>query len=468
MSTELVGSKEGGDGVELVRAEEGVGGRPSAESGSGARGDAVEEEGAVKEGAVEEEASGGGGAAKLSGVLKQLAFPAVCLAAEAIMLALYFVGTTYGDVASATAAVVVNGSVVTAGHASELDHFYPMFQDVHGTCALYRQCCAGRCCACSTTATHCPRFPPPPPARAVMVFVGFGFLMTFLKKYGYSSVGLNFVVSALVIQWSILSNGFWHQAFGTAAWHKIELSIETLITADFAAAAVLITFGALLGKVTPAQLMVVALVEIVFYGINENIGAGTFGAVDMGGSIFVHTFGAYFGLACSFALGLAWTRKRGAGDPIGALSKPTLCLPTSRRVAIDAAAEEAEENNASSTTSDMFAMVGTLFLWMFWPSFNGALAAEHQQHRVVINTLLSLCACCVSAFLFSALLRGVAHQLTSNGEASHYKFDMVDVQNATLAGGVAVGSAADLVIDPAGAILIGIIAGFVSVLGCVL
>lgn len=359
-------------------------------------------------------------------VLPQLAFPIICLVFEIAMAVVYGFATKYDDEGGAIP-IRANES------STNLHEYYPMFQDVH-----------------------------------VMIFIGFGFLMTFLKKYGYSSVGLNFVVSALVIQWSILSNGFWHQAFGTAAWHKIELSIETLITADFAAAAVLITFGALLGKVTPAQLMVIALVEIVFYGINENIGAGTFGAVDMGGSIFVHTFGAYFGLACSLALGLAWTRKRGAGDPIGALSKPTLCLPTSRRVAIDAAAEEAEENNASSTTSDMFAMVGTLFLWMFWPSFNGALAAEHQQHRVVINTLLSLCACCVSAFLFSALLRGVAHQLTSNGEASHYKFDMVDVQNATLAGGVAVGSAADLVIDPAGAILIGIIAGFVSVLGCVL
>ena len=124
-----------------------------------------------------------------------------------------------------------------------------------------------------------------------MIFIGFGFLMTFLKKYGYSSVGLNFVVSALVIQWSILSNAFWHCLFENK-WHKVELAIETLITGDFACGAVLITFGALLGKVTPAQLMIIALIEIMFYGINETIGAVKFGAVDMGGSIFVHTFGA--------------------------------------------------------------------------------------------------------------------------------------------------------------------------------
>ena len=44
---------------------------------------------------------------------------------------------------------------------------------------------------------------------------------------------------------------------------------------------------------------------------------------------------------------------------------------------------------------------------------------------------------------------------------------MVSIQNATLAGGVAVGSSADLVIQPFGAILIGMAAGFISVFGYV-
>ena len=49
----------------------------------------------------------------------------------------------------------------------------------------------------------------------------------------------------------------------------------------------------------------------------------------------------------------------------------------------------------------------------------------------------------------------------------HRKFSMVDVQNATLAGGVAVGSAADLMLEPFGAMLIGSFGGLVSVFGYV-
>jgi len=41
-----------------------------------------------------------------------------------------------------------------------------------------------------------------------MIFIGFGFLMTFLKRYGFSSVGLNMLVAALVLQWGTLTGGW--------------------------------------------------------------------------------------------------------------------------------------------------------------------------------------------------------------------------------------------------------------------
>lgn len=45
------------------------------------------------------------------------------------------------------------------------------------------------------------------------------------------------------------------------------------------------------------------------------------------------------------------------------------------------------------------------------------------------------------------------------------KFDMVDIQNATLAGGVAIGGAADFRLSPLGALIVGLIAAILSATG---
>jgi ammonium transporter Rh len=100
----------------------------------------------------------------------------------------------------------------------------------------------------------------------------------------------------------------------------------------------------------------------------------------------------------------------------------------------------------------MFAMIGTLFLWLYWPSFNAATAKDEGQLRAVINTYIAITASCITTFIASTIV----------GKG---KLNMVHIQNATLAGGVAVGAVADLNIQPFAAAIIGSLAGIVSTLG---
>ncbi|XP_044144760.1 ammonium transporter Rh type A [Bufo gargarizans] len=265
---------------------------------------------------------------------------------------------------------------------SEFVDLYPFFQDVH-----------------------------------VMIFVGFGFLMTFLKRYGFSSVGINLLIAAFGLQWGTLMQGLWHLHGG-----KIEIGIKSMINADFSTATVLISFGAVLGKTSPLQMLIMAIFEITIFACNEHLVA-FLGATDVGASMVIHAFGAYFGLAASAVL-------------------------------YRSGLKNGHEHKGSVYHSDLFAMIGTLFLWMFWPSFNSAIA-DHgaNQEMAIINTYFSLAACVLTAYAFSSLLEHKG------------KFDMVHIQNATLAGGVAVGTCADMNIGPFGAMTIGFLAGIISTLG---
>jgi ammonium transporter Rh len=143
---------------------------------------------------------------------------------------------------------------------------------------------------------------------------------------------------------------------------------------------------------------------------------------DVGGSMIIHTFGAYFGIFVS------------------AVVSPT-------------AAKHGHPNKVSGYYSDVFSMIGTVFLWVYWPSFNSAPASELNQYQTVANTVCSLIGSCVATFFVSRVFR-------HNG-----KFEMEDIQNATLAGGVAIGATADMLVTPGGAMTIGLISGIISALG---
>ncbi|CEG38709.1 ammonium transporter 1 [Plasmopara halstedii] len=201
------------------------------------------------------------------------------------------------------------------------------------------------------------------------------------------------------------------------------LDIPLLINGDFAAETILISLGAVLGRTTPTQLVWMTFLEVIVYGGNEYLLLKELKITDVGGSVVIHTFGAFFGLAVSFMFG------------------------------VPSAIEQ--EHNTSRYNSDMFAMIGTLLLWVYWPSFNAAFSGsdDFQRERAVISTVLCLSGSCTAAFAASKML-------------SHTKkIDMVHVQNATLAGGIAMGTCSNLAVCPETAIIIGLVVGVASVAG---
>ncbi|CAL8243221.1 unnamed protein product [Lota lota] len=318
----------------------------------------------------------------------RVTLPAVCFVWQIAMIVLFGVFIRYDEESDAHWQEFRREHNISSDIENDFYFRYPSFQDVH-----------------------------------VMIFVGFGFLMTFLKRYSFGAVGFNFLVAAFGIQWALLMQGWFHSLDPETG--KILIGIENLINADFCVAGCLIAYGALLGKVSPVQLLVLTLFGVTLFAVEEYIILNLLHARDAGGSMVIHTFGGYYGLAISWVL-----------------YRPNLNL--SRRL------------NGSVYHSDVFAMIGTLFLWMFWPSFNSAITDHGDgQHRAAINTYLALA---------SSVLTTVAISSVTQKKG---KLDMVHIQNATLAGGVAMGTAAEFMITPYGALIVGFCCGIISTFGYV-
>lgn len=248
----------------------------------------------------------------------------------------------------------------------------------------------------------------------IMMFVGFGYLMTFLKDYGFGSVALTMMITAIGLQEAILTE----QTFSSTD-NDHTIGVNDLINALFAIAALLITFGGVIGKLTPFQLLIMTVVEFIFYSMNHQvILTQVLGIQDCGGTIIIHMFGCYFGLAVASAF-------------------------------------PSPPNQAdASYLTDLFAGVGTVFLWIYWPSFvgGGLEAGSDAQQTACFNTILALSASTITTVATSIIL------------SEDKKIRPVDIQNATLAGGVSVGVLANLV-SPYTAIFIGMLAGALSTHG---
>ncbi|XP_046882070.1 ammonium transporter Rh type B-like [Hypomesus transpacificus] len=296
--------------------------------------------------------------------------PVLVLVLEVVLLALYASFVTYDDNANAK---MQNNETNPMDNSLYKD--YPFFADVQ-----------------------------------VMIFIGFGCLLAFLRFYGFSGMVFNFLTATFSIQWAILVQGYFQFYYDG----KIHLGVINLLNAEFACAVVLISFGAVLGKTSPVQLLVMALLEVPIFAVTEWFVLKHLKITDAGGTILIHLFACYFGLGVTFVL-----------------YRPNL--------------NQGHVKEITSYQSDILSLIGTLFLWVFWPSFNSALTVKgDDQHRAVLHTFIGLSSSTLTAFALSALFN------------KRGKLTMADIQNVTLAGGVTVGASVDMMITPSAAYALGI------------
>ena len=250
-----------------------------------------------------------------------------------------------------------------------------------------------------------------------MLLVGFGFLMVFVRKYGRSALTATFLLVSISVPLYYFISDF--NIFGDKG-----SEIDKLILAEFGAASLLITAGAVLGRLKMQQYLILGLLFVPFYMLNEWIMLdGGFGLidhgqfVDTGGSIVIHAFGAIFGLGVAISM----TTKN-----------------------------EYDASIDADAVSDRFSMLGSMILWVFWPSFCAALVLPEEVVMTGINVILALSGATLATGFASIKLRG--------------KIDAADIANASLAGGVAIGSVCNTA-SPVEAMVIGIAAGAISTFG---
>jgi len=248
---------------------------------------------------------------------------------------------------------------------------------------------------------------------SMMVFLGFTLQRAHLRKYAYSAIGGSLLVGAIGFQFGILWNGFFDWS-AISLDSKIYLDMASLITGLYCATTVIVGYGAVVGRCNTAQTVTFAFFAAGFYSLNYYITIGKIQGYDLGGAITIHLFGSLFGVGASWIIGL---------------------FDSTSYTALG-------QDQRSSYQNDVFSFLGTLVLFILFPSFNGAFAANGAQFRVVINTAL---ACTSSGAVVVALDWFFGFQ----------KWRPFILQQGVMAGGIVMGCAHSELVPTYVAILLG-------------
>ncbi len=233
------------------------------------------------------------------------------------------------------------------------------------------------------------------------------FLMVFIKKFEW---GICLAV-CLVTATSFLVYCAMKQFLFGWVWNQ-----DMIIMGVVCAITVVIAIGMFVGTIRMWQyLLAGALFAPAFVLVEWWMFTFLKGVIDPGGSMLVHMMTAYWGWGVILAL----REKRAFDEPMN-----------------------------TTTHSVSFVWLASILLWILWPSFVTALLPADQVHWGMVTCYMAGLGSIISAYIFCMIYQGKVNPLV-------YTYAM-------LAGPVAIGSPL-LAVSPWGALLIGFIAGFLSV-----
>jgi ammonium transporter Rh len=274
----------------------------------------------------------------------------------------------------------------------------------------------------------------------LFIFIGFGMLYSALRDHQWSSIFLVLFLGIVAIEFSFFSYYLWANTF-SEKFSKININFNVLICIEYCAASAIVSLGGLMGKLSLIQYFVVVIFETFMSCFNFFLCYDKLDLFDNGGSITIHLFGAIFGLGVSIVL---------------------FCNDT------DFMKIDNNPHITSNYRSNMFAFIGSIFLWLFFPSFNVAIVkikqyenyyvspelgfiTENLRYRGIINTYLSMMGSVFTSFIISPLFyRG--------------KMKIEHILHASYVGGIVIGGCCTICSNAWASIVIGIIGSTISIL----
>eukprot|EP01099_Mayorella_cantabrigiensis_P007249 TRINITY_DN633_c0_g4_i2.p1 TRINITY_DN633_c0_g4~~TRINITY_DN633_c0_g4_i2.p1 ORF type:complete len:437 (-),score=98.49 TRINITY_DN633_c0_g4_i2:241-1551(-) len=282
----------------------------------------------------------------------------------------------------------------------------------------------------------------------MLTFLGFGLLAAVPRNNRWSGLGFNLLLGAYAIQASYLLLGFLRMAtrkIDDYGWEPTQLNIYDVGPAIYCAASVMISLSAVVGNIPPPGLLVMATIEIIAWIMNYWIIIDRYKVMDNGGSMTVHTFGALFGVTFSILVSkiydseLERIRKKKEDEK----------KAKGEKIEEQAPIDKTSENQASYQ-SDALGLGGAIVVCAFVPSFNAFFAVPSLQASAVINTIIAVVGSVVIAFSVSYILNS-------------QRFSMIQLQTATIAGGVMIGSAHNMFVPGVAASIIGCAAALIVI-----